>query len=95
MAMLSAVYMRVFLKDSIINDNLSTPIISQGKSDGVANQNEDPGRKMKAFKTMPSMEDMLALLKSRCLKLSFVVLAGIKAFTSMLLLFDSSFNEST
>ncbi|TYH71680.1 hypothetical protein ES332_D05G201100v1 [Gossypium tomentosum] len=64
MAMLSAVYMRVFLPDSIINDNLSTPIISEGKSDGVANQNEEPDKKMQVFKTMPSMEDMLALLKS-------------------------------
>ncbi|KHG15483.1 DNA replication and repair recF [Gossypium arboreum] len=64
MAMLSAVYMRVFLPDSIINDNLSTPIISEGKSDDVANQNEEPGKKMQVFKTMPSMEDMLALLKS-------------------------------
>ncbi|TYJ34820.1 hypothetical protein E1A91_A05G195400v1 [Gossypium mustelinum] len=64
MAMLSAVYMRVFLPDSIINDNLSTPIISEGKSDDVANQNEEPGKKMQVFKTMLSMEDMLALLKS-------------------------------
>ncbi|KAG8494308.1 hypothetical protein CXB51_011611 [Gossypium anomalum] len=80
MAMLSAVYMRVFLPDSIINDNLSTPIISEGKSDGVANQNEEPGKKMQVFKTMPSMEDMLALLKS---SLTFSQAAAVSFFSNL------------
>ncbi|MBA0565756.1 hypothetical protein Golob_010617 [Gossypium lobatum] len=80
MAMLSAVYMRVFLPDSIINDNLSTPIISEGKSDGVANQNEEPDKKMQVFKTMPSMEDMLALLKS---SLTFSQAAIVSFFSNL------------
>ncbi|KAB2082333.1 hypothetical protein ERO13_A05G182500v2 [Gossypium hirsutum] len=80
MAMLSAVYMRVFLPDSIINDNLSTPIISEGKSDDVANQNEEPGKKMQVFKTMPSMEDMLALLKS---SLTFSQAAIVSFFSNL------------
>ena len=67
MAMLSTVYMRIFLPDSIINDNLSTPIISKGKLDGIVNPDESD-KKMQMFKTMPSIEDMLALLKSRYLK---------------------------
>ena len=68
MAILSAVYMRIFLPDSIINDNLSTPIISKGKLDGIVNPDEVSDKKMQMFKTMPSIEDMLALLKSRSLK---------------------------
>ncbi|TYJ34821.1 hypothetical protein E1A91_A05G195400v1 [Gossypium mustelinum] len=80
MAMLSAVYMRVFLPDSIINDNLSTPIISEGKSDDVANQNEEPGKKMQVFKTMLSMEDMLALLKS---SLTFSQAAIVSFFSNL------------
>ena len=68
MAILSAVYMRIFLPDSIINDNLSTPIISKGKLDGIVNPDEVSDKKMQMFKTMPSIEDMLALLKSRYLK---------------------------
>ncbi|XP_012445700.1 uncharacterized protein LOC105769547 isoform X2 [Gossypium raimondii] len=80
MAMLSAIYMRVFLPDSIINDNLSTPIISEGKSDGVANQNKEPDKKMQVFKTMPSMEDMLALLKS---SLTFSQAAIVSFFSNL------------
>ncbi|KAL4334073.1 hypothetical protein GQ457_07G027340 [Hibiscus cannabinus] len=63
MAMLSAVYMRVFLPDSLLNDNLSTPIISKENFNGIVNQDEESSKKMQAFKTMPSIEDMLALLK--------------------------------
>ncbi|KAK9023091.1 hypothetical protein V6N11_003322 [Hibiscus sabdariffa] len=64
MAMLSAVYMRAFLPDSLLNDNLSTPIISKENFNGIVNQDEESSKKMQAFKTMPSIEDMLALLKS-------------------------------
>ncbi|XVF63611.1 hypothetical protein PTKIN_Ptkin09bG0100500 [Pterospermum kingtungense] len=64
MAMLSAVYMRIFLPESTVNNNLSTPIISEGKLDAIANPDEESHKKMQMFKTMPSIEDMLALLKS-------------------------------
>lgn len=66
MAMLSAVYMRIFLPESIANDNLSTPILSKEKLNGVnVNQDEELDKKMQLFKTMPSIEDMFALLKGR------------------------------
>ncbi|XVF35899.1 hypothetical protein REPUB_Repub19eG0011400 [Reevesia pubescens] len=64
MAMLSAVYMRIFLPDSIINDDLSTPIISKEKLKGIVNPDEESDKKMQMFKTMPSIKDMLALLNS-------------------------------
>ena len=94
MAMLSAVYMKIFLPDSIIDDNLSTPIISEGKLDGIVNPDESD-KKMQMFKAMPSIEDMLALLKSRYLKFQHLlpsrVLVGIKPYTSCLFV-GSSFN---
>ncbi|KAK8705714.1 hypothetical protein V6N13_049308 [Hibiscus sabdariffa] len=64
MAMLAAVYMRVFLPDSVVNDNLYTPIMSEGRLKGIVNQDEESDKKVQMFKTMPSMEDMLALLKT-------------------------------
>ncbi|KAK8623263.1 hypothetical protein V6N13_118151 [Hibiscus sabdariffa] len=64
MAMLAAVYMRVFLPDSVANDNLSTPILSEGKLKGVVNQDVESDKKVQMFKPMPSLEDMLALLKT-------------------------------
>ncbi|XP_022751933.1 uncharacterized protein LOC111300548 isoform X2 [Durio zibethinus] len=79
MATLSAVYMRIFLPDSIINDNLSTPIISGGKLDGIVNPDES-GKKIQMFKTMPSIEDMLALLKS---SLTFSQAAIVSFFSNL------------
>ncbi|KAE8731407.1 Major facilitator superfamily protein isoform 2 [Hibiscus syriacus] len=64
MAMLAAVYMRVFLPDSIVNDNLSIPIMSEGKLKGIVNQDVESDKKVQTFKTMPSIEDMQALLKT-------------------------------
>ncbi|EOY15142.1 Major facilitator superfamily protein isoform 3 [Theobroma cacao] len=80
MAMLSAVYMRIFLPDSIINDNLSAPILSQGKLDGIVNPDEESDKKMQMFKTMPSIEDMLALLKS---SLTFSQAAIVSFFSNL------------
>ncbi|XWS24544.1 hypothetical protein CRYUN_Cryun28dG0111900 [Craigia yunnanensis] len=79
MAILSAVYMRIFLPDSIINDNLSTPIISKRKLDGIVNPDESD-KKMQMFKTMPSIEDMLALLKS---SLTFSQAAIVSFFSNL------------
>ncbi|GMI91366.1 hypothetical protein like AT5G42210 [Hibiscus trionum] len=82
MAMLSAVYMRVFLPDSVINDNLSTPIISKENFNGIVNQDEESSKRMQGqtFKTMPSIEDMLALLKS---SLTFSQAAIVSFFSNL------------
>ncbi|KAK8648903.1 hypothetical protein V6N13_129645 [Hibiscus sabdariffa] len=63
MAMLAAVYMRIFLPDSVVNDNLYTKIMSEGRLKVIVNQ-EESDKKVQMFKTMPSMEDMLDLLKT-------------------------------
>ncbi|XP_039049434.1 hippocampus abundant transcript-like protein 1 [Hibiscus syriacus] len=80
MAMLSAVYMTVFLTDSVINDNLSTPIISKENFNGIVNQDEESNKKIQTFKTMPSIEDMLALLKN---SLTFSQAAIVSFFSNL------------
>lgn len=60
-------YMRVFLPDSVINDNLSVPILSTEKlnpKDSV----KDSSKKEHLFKSMPSADDMVALLNTRLAK---------------------------
>ncbi|XVE69667.1 hypothetical protein DITRI_Ditri10aG0009300 [Diplodiscus trichospermus] len=80
MAMLSAVYMRIFLPDSIVNDDISTPILSKGKQEGNVNPDEESDKKVQMFKTMPSMGDMLALLKS---SLTFSQAAVVTFFSNL------------
>ncbi|XP_039055341.1 hippocampus abundant transcript-like protein 1 isoform X1 [Hibiscus syriacus] len=80
MAMLAAVYMRIFLPDSIVNDNLSTPIMSDGKLKGIVNQDEESDKTVQMFKTMPSIEDMHALLKT---SLTFSQAAAVSFFSNL------------
>ncbi|KAG8654526.1 hypothetical protein MANES_05G142200v8 [Manihot esculenta] len=61
-AIMALVYMRIFLQDSIVDGNLSTPILSSGKIKADATGNSS--KSVQIFKTMPSLEDMLCLLKS-------------------------------
>ncbi|KAF9683191.1 hypothetical protein SADUNF_Sadunf05G0186800 [Salix dunnii] len=67
-AIASLVYMRFFLKDSIIDEQLTAPILtSTGKPKGKGKAyatNEIPSKNVKTFKSAPSMEDMLCLLKT-------------------------------
>ncbi|XP_062164857.1 uncharacterized protein LOC133871418 isoform X2 [Alnus glutinosa] len=65
-AVVAAVYTRVFLPDSIVKDGLSVPIISEEKlyitkPDGESTRN---GNSTQLFKRMPSLEDMVCLLKA-------------------------------
>jgi len=68
-AIASLVYMRFFLLDSIIDEQLTAPILtSKGKPKGKGKDyatNEIPSKNVKIFKSAPSLEDMLCLLKSR------------------------------
>lgn len=72
MAIVSTVYMRLFLPDSVIHDNLSTPIMSNEKVN-VTQPIEGSPKKMEVFKTMPSLGDVLTLLKSRSVNLPFLL----------------------
>lgn len=74
MAVVAAVYTRVFLPDSIVKDGLSVPIISEEKlyitkPDGESTRN---GNSTQLFKRMPSLEDMVCLLKTRYANFNFL-----------------------
>ena len=67
--------MRFFLQDSIIDEQLTAPILTsnwkpkpKGKGKGKGKDhptNEIPSKNVQIFKSAPSLEDMLCLLKSR------------------------------
>ncbi|XP_028787707.1 uncharacterized protein LOC114743655 [Neltuma alba] len=74
-AVIAAAYMRLFLPDSIIDQNLSTPLTSQAKLktpeiDALPKSNVNP------FKTLPSLKDLTSLLGSSLI----VTQAAIVAF---------------
>ncbi|XP_021902704.1 hippocampus abundant transcript-like protein 1 isoform X2 [Carica papaya] len=79
MAIVSTVYMRLFLPDSVIHDNLSTPIMSNEKVN-VTQPIEGSPKKMEVFKTMPSLGDVLTLLKS---SVTFSQAAIVSFFSSL------------
>ncbi|KAE8057312.1 hypothetical protein FH972_014013 [Carpinus fangiana] len=65
-AVIAAVYMKVFLPDSILDDALTVPIISEEKlyitkPDGEPTKNSNGTQ---IFKRMPSLDDMVCLLKT-------------------------------
>ncbi len=65
MAGLATVYMRVFLPDSIVDNTLSAPILSKEKLNVTKSDGDSTRKTVQVFKTMPSFEDMLSLLKIR------------------------------
>ncbi|XP_065848071.1 uncharacterized protein [Euphorbia lathyris] len=77
-AFVSLVYMKVFLQDSIVDQNLSTPILSNGKCrvDVV----DKSTKKVQVFKTMPSLEDMSCLLRS---SVTFTQAAVVAFFSNL------------
>jgi MFS family permease len=60
---LATVYMRVFLPDSIVDNTLSAPILSKEKLNVTKSDGDSTRKTVQVFKTMPSFEDMLSLLK--------------------------------
>lgn len=64
LAMVAAVYMRVFLPESIIDDSvLARPILKENFDDKVHPDGES-NRSVQTFRAMPSLEDTITLLKS-------------------------------
>ena len=64
-AVAAVVYMRVFLPDSIIDDNLTVPIMSKAKLNAADDSDRGSNKKEQLFNSMPSPGDMVALLKTR------------------------------
>ena len=65
-AVLGAVYMQIFLRDSVVDENqLYTPIISQGKPP-TAKINGKSKANMPLLKALSSLRDLTSFLNSRC-----------------------------
>lgn len=62
-AVIAAVYMRFFLRDSAIDNNLSTPFISQGKPATVKIDGK-PKSNMQLFRALCSFHDLTSFLNS-------------------------------
>lgn len=62
-AVVAVMYMRIFLPDSIIDDNVSAPLLSDEKLK-VSNSDENSNAEMQSSKALPSIPDLIALLKT-------------------------------
>ncbi|XP_018851767.1 hippocampus abundant transcript-like protein 1 isoform X3 [Juglans regia] len=63
-AVVAAVYMRVFLPDSVVGHGLTASLISKEKPDLTKPDGESTRNGTQLFKSMPSLEDMVSLLKT-------------------------------
>ncbi|KAJ6937197.1 hippocampus abundant transcript-like protein 1 [Populus alba x Populus x berolinensis] len=78
-SMLAAVYMRIFLEESLPNgENLTQPILKSGQDDHC--QDCDLSRKAPVSKKIPSIQDIIGLLKSR---VTFSQAAVVAFFNSL------------
>lgn len=78
-SMLAAVYMRIFLEESLPNgENLTQPILKSGQDDHC--QDCDLSRKAPVLKKIPSIQDIIGLLKSR---VTFSQAAVVAFFNSL------------
>lgn len=78
-SMLAAVYMRIFLEESLPNgENLTQPILKSGQDDHC--QDCDLSRKAPVSKKIPSVQDIIGLLKSR---VTFSQAAVVAFFNSL------------
>ncbi|KAM5565225.1 hypothetical protein ABKV19_019311 [Rosa sericea] len=62
-AAVAVMYMRIFLPDSIIDDNISAPLLSTEKPK-VSNSDENSNAELQSSTALPSLPDIIALLKT-------------------------------
>ncbi|KAK4600094.1 hypothetical protein RGQ29_009956 [Quercus rubra] len=101
-AVMAAVYMRIFLPDSIADDALSVPILSKQKLNVVKSKSDGDSapKTLQIFKPMPSFEDMLSLLKTSstfsqaAIVAFFSSLADVGLHASMMYYLKASFHFS-
>ncbi|XP_050364392.1 uncharacterized protein LOC126783052 [Argentina anserina] len=62
-AVVSVMYMRVFLPDSIIDDGISAPLLSNGKAKASISD-QSSNTELQSPKALPSIPDLIALLKT-------------------------------
>lgn len=73
-AIVALAYMRIFLPDSTLPGDLTSPIIVS-KRDGLKCSAEDSSNSMQVFRTVPSFDDMVGLVKSSATFLQAAVVA--------------------
>ncbi|XP_062024253.1 uncharacterized protein LOC133740332 isoform X1 [Rosa rugosa] len=62
-AVVAVMYMRIFLPDSIIDDNISAPLLSN-ENPKVSNSDENSNAELQSSTALPSLPDIIALLKT-------------------------------
>ena len=67
LSMIAAVYMRIFLKESVSDAGMRQPILKEGGEPNIEEfeNHELSGRTTRIFKRLPSVRDLICLLKSR------------------------------
>ncbi|KAK9286258.1 hypothetical protein L1049_014645 [Liquidambar formosana] len=64
-SMLAAAYMRIFLKDTASDRDASTePLLKQAPETTIDSDGESSRKKIEVFKNIPSVEDLICLLRS-------------------------------
>lgn len=64
-SMISAVYMRIFLKDKVLDaENLTRPFLKSGLNETHQDDSESP-KKPPVFKKILTLGDLISLLKCR------------------------------
>ncbi|XP_010539088.1 PREDICTED: hippocampus abundant transcript-like protein 1 isoform X2 [Tarenaya hassleriana] len=99
-AVLSTVYMRLFLPDSIADNSLTVPILS-GEKVSATLPKDKSDKKFEVFRTLPSVQDMVGLLKSSVPLLQAAIVsffsslgdAGLQASTMYYLKAKFHFNK--
>ncbi|KAJ9704505.1 hypothetical protein PVL29_002867 [Vitis rotundifolia] len=77
-SMIATVYMRVFLKETSPNGNSSQPLLK--KEPGMSPDDSNSSEKIQTFKKIPSVGDLISLLKSR---VAFSQAAVVVFFSSL------------
>lgn len=60
--MIALVYMRIFLKESV---RMRQPLLKEGEEEPCIEQGEDDSSSARTFKKLPSLGDLICLLKCR------------------------------
>lgn len=67
-SLFAVVYMRIFLEESIPADQgegITQPILKEGEEDDIIQKDDNAPTKVPAFKKIPSMGDVIYLMKNR------------------------------
>ncbi|KAA8537470.1 hypothetical protein F0562_027078 [Nyssa sinensis] len=81
-AVIAALYMRVFLPESIIDNGISTRRNSKDEAE-VSLLDKDSKKNLQIFKTLPSLDDSISLLRSSMTFLQAAIVAFFSTFADL------------